>query len=119
MAPFTAACERRSPNRYFGEPKDRRKGWDGNARSRPDATRHRAAGPRCSAESEFWHPSRLQGRLALYREASFDRAGEWFEQALKANPGDKLACMYRDQCRVLIENPPPSDWDGTSVMTHK
>ena len=57
--------------------------------------------------------------LSLYREASFDRAGEWFEQALKANPGDKLAGMYRDQCRVLIENPPPPDWDGTSVMAHK
>jgi adenylate cyclase len=57
--------------------------------------------------------------LVLYREASFDRAGEWFEQALKANPGDKLAAMYHDQCRVLIESPPPPDWDGTSVMTQK
>ncbi len=57
--------------------------------------------------------------LVRYREASFDRAGEWFEQALKANPGDKLAAMYRDQCRVLLENPPPPDWDGTSVMAEK
>jgi adenylate cyclase len=57
--------------------------------------------------------------LVLYREASFDRAADWFEQALRANPGDKLAGMYRDQCRVLIENPPPPDWDGTSVMAHK
>jgi adenylate cyclase len=57
--------------------------------------------------------------LVLYREASFDRAREWFEQALKANPGDRLAAIYREQCGVLIENPPPADWDGTSVMTHK
>jgi len=57
--------------------------------------------------------------LALYREASFDRAREWFEQALKANPGDRVAGMYRDQCGVLIESPPPADWDGVSVMAHK
>jgi adenylate cyclase len=57
--------------------------------------------------------------LTRYREASFDRAREWFEQALEANPDDKLAAMYRDQCRVLIENPPPPDWDGTSVLTTK
>ena len=57
--------------------------------------------------------------LASYRKASFDRAGEWFDQALKANPGDKLAGMYRDQCRVLVENPPPLDWDGISVLAQK
>jgi adenylate cyclase len=57
--------------------------------------------------------------LVRYRAASFDRARESFEQALKANPGDKLAAMYRDQCRVLMEHPPPPDWDGTSVMAQK
>ena len=57
--------------------------------------------------------------LARYREADFGRAREWFEQALKANPDDKLAGMYRDQSRVLMESPPPADWDGTSVMAQK
>jgi adenylate cyclase len=57
--------------------------------------------------------------LALYRDASFDRAREWFERALEANPTDRVAAMYRDQCGVLIETPPPPDWDGTSVMTQK
>jgi len=57
--------------------------------------------------------------LVRYREASFDRAWEWFEQTLKANPGDTLAGMYRDQCQALIENPPPPDWDSTSVMVQK
>ena len=57
--------------------------------------------------------------LVLYRQASFDRAGEWFEQALKANPGDKVAAMYRDQCQVLVVNPPPRDWDSTSVLAQK
>jgi adenylate cyclase len=57
--------------------------------------------------------------LTRYREADFDRAREWFDRALKANPGDKLAAMYRDQSSALKENPPPADWDGTSVMTQK
>jgi len=57
--------------------------------------------------------------LVRYREASFDRAGEWFEQALKANPADRVSALYRDQCGVLMENPPPADWDGTSVMAQK
>jgi adenylate cyclase len=57
--------------------------------------------------------------LGQYREGNFERAGHWFEQALKANPTDKLAAMYRDQCGELLENPPPSDWDGVSVMTKK
>ena len=57
--------------------------------------------------------------LVRYREAGFDRARESFEQALKANPGDRVAAMYRDQCQALIESPPPSDWDSTSVMLQK
>ncbi len=57
--------------------------------------------------------------LALYREASFDRARDWFEQALKANPGDRVAAMYRDQCGALIASPPPDDWDSVSVLAHK
>jgi adenylate cyclase len=56
--------------------------------------------------------------LLSYREGAFDRAGEWFEQALKANPGDNLAAMYRDQCAVFTESP-PADWDGISVLAQK
>ena len=57
--------------------------------------------------------------LARYREASFDQARLSFEQALKANPSDKLAGMYRDRCLALLENGPPRDWDSTSVMAEK
>jgi adenylate cyclase len=57
--------------------------------------------------------------LALYRGAEFAKAVHWFEQALKANPGDKLASMYVERCRVLQESPPPTDWDGTWVMAEK
>ncbi len=57
--------------------------------------------------------------LARYRDADFAGAGEWFERALKANPGDRVAARYRDQSGALLESPPPADWDGTSVLTEK
>jgi adenylate cyclase len=57
--------------------------------------------------------------LACYREGSFERAGDWFDQALKANPGDRLAAMYREQCASFAKSPPPSDWDGISVLAQK
>ncbi|MGH2934088.1 MAG: GAF domain-containing protein [Gaiellaceae bacterium] len=57
--------------------------------------------------------------LASYREASFDAAREWFERALKANPADRLAALYRDQSQAFLESPPPPGWDGTSVLAEK
>lgn len=57
--------------------------------------------------------------LARYREGSFERAREWFEQALKANPDDKLAAMYREQSSLFAQSPPPTDWDGISVLAQK
>jgi len=57
--------------------------------------------------------------LLRYRERDFERAREWFEQALKANPGDRVSGLYRDQSVALKRDPPPAGWDGTSVMTQK
>jgi adenylate cyclase len=57
--------------------------------------------------------------LTLYREASFERARGWFDKALEANPGDRVAALYREQCAALIESPPPPGWDAVSVMAHK
>jgi adenylate cyclase len=57
--------------------------------------------------------------LTLYRDGSFDRAREWFERALQANPDDPVARMYHEQCDAMIASPPPPDWDGISVLAHK
>jgi adenylate cyclase len=57
--------------------------------------------------------------LLRYRERDFDRAREWFEQALKANPDDKVSALYRDQSFALKESPPPPDWAGISVLAEK
>jgi adenylate cyclase len=57
--------------------------------------------------------------LARYRGADFEEAAHWFEQALKANPGDRLAALYIERCATLSGSPPPPDWDGTWVMAEK
>jgi adenylate cyclase len=57
--------------------------------------------------------------LARYREGSFEKAEEWFERALRANPDDTLSAMYRDQSVALRDRPPPPGWDGVSVLEHK
>jgi adenylate cyclase len=57
--------------------------------------------------------------LVRYREGSFETACDWFEQALKANPDDRPAALYRDRSQTLLESPPPPGWDGTSVLLEK
>jgi adenylate cyclase len=57
--------------------------------------------------------------LQRYREADFAKALGWFEQALEANPGDKLAGIYVERCRTMLDEPAPSEWDGVWVMSEK
>jgi adenylate cyclase len=57
--------------------------------------------------------------VARYREADFGRAFDWFRKALDANPGDKVSSLYVDRCRLLLESPPPPEWDGVWVMSEK
>jgi adenylate cyclase len=57
--------------------------------------------------------------LARYRDRDFEKAVHWFEEALKANKGDKLSDVYVDRCLQLIADPPPEDWIGVWVMSEK
>jgi adenylate cyclase len=57
--------------------------------------------------------------LARYREAEFERAAGWFQKALDANPGDDVSSLYLERCRLLLESPPPTEWDGVWVMSEK
>jgi adenylate cyclase len=57
--------------------------------------------------------------LARYREADFERAADWFQKALDANPGDDVSSLYLERCRLLLESPPPTEWDGVWVMSEK
>ena len=54
-----------------------------------------------------------------YREGNWDKAIKSFQEALKANPNDKLANTYiEDRCKFLKKKP-PKDWKGVWVMTSK
>jgi len=53
-----------------------------------------------------------------YRSGSWDRAIKSFNDAVHANPNDKLSQTYIDRCNQLKANP-PDDWNGVFVMTTK
>ena len=57
--------------------------------------------------------------LARYRDRDFEKAVHWFEEARKANKGDKLSDLYVDRCVQLMASPPPEDWDGVWIMSEK
>jgi adenylate cyclase len=57
--------------------------------------------------------------LLRYRDGDYAAARGWFDQALQAHPGDRVSAHYRDQAAAFEENPPPSDWDGISVLAQK
>jgi adenylate cyclase len=52
------------------------------------------------------------------------RRGDWkpaiaaFEEALRANPDDRLSQTYIERCETLLADP-PVDWNGIWVMTSK
>ncbi len=53
-----------------------------------------------------------------YRQGNWPEGITKFEQALKANPEDKLSNIYIDRCKHLQENT-PEEWNGVWVMTSK
>ena len=54
-----------------------------------------------------------------YKLMNFDKALEYFTQALAVDPDDGPSKVYEQRCKVYIESPPPEDWDGVFVMTTK
>ena len=54
-----------------------------------------------------------------YRAAEWDKAIKDFNEALKANPDDKLSETYIERCEHLKKTPPKGEWDGIWVMTSK
>ncbi|MBI4083858.1 MAG: HAMP domain-containing protein [Candidatus Lambdaproteobacteria bacterium] len=61
---------------------------------------------------------RFAEALALYRARRFAEAGEAFH-TLDAAGGDPPSRTFEARCRELLRQPPPPDWNGTYVPTHK
>lgn len=63
--------------------------------------------------------SHFNNGMEYYNQAQWDKAIECFQTALKLNPQDKASILYVERCGELKKNPPPGEWDGVWVMTHK
>ena len=57
--------------------------------------------------------------LARYRARDFEAAIKAFEAAVSARGEDAAASMMIARCRDYIAEPPPADWDGTTVLGMK
>jgi adenylate cyclase len=65
--------------------------------------------------------------LGLYRERRFNDAAGAFDEIIERFPHEKPtperpitpSGVYAERCREMAETPPPADWDGVYVMTHK
>ncbi len=62
---------------------------------------------------------RYRDALAAYRAQRFEAALEGFQQVLELDPDDGPALTYVDRCRVFLEAPPATDWDGVYQLTGK
>ena len=54
-----------------------------------------------------------------YIAGDFDAAIASFQDALKANPSDKLSNIYIERCEMLKTEPPEGEWNGVWVMKSK
>jgi hypothetical protein len=57
--------------------------------------------------------------MELYRARKFPEAKAVFQKALEIHPLDGPSKLYIERCDNFIAVPPPADWDGVFVMTHK
>jgi len=54
-----------------------------------------------------------------YKLMNFEKARDYFRQALEVDPNDGPSKVYVQRCQHYIEKPPPEDWDGVFIMTTK
>jgi len=57
--------------------------------------------------------------LQFYKQRNWKKALEEFEKIEKKYPADKSIKLYISRCNNFINTPPPPDWDGVFVFTHK
>lgn len=57
--------------------------------------------------------------LGLYRHLEFEAAADCFSKVLMLLPDDWLAQEYLHRAENYATFPPPPEWDGVYVMTHK
>ena len=56
----------------------------------------------------------MQG-IVRYRASEWDPAEALFTTCLEACPGDSVARMYIDRCRMMRDSPPGTGWNGVTI----
>lgn len=57
--------------------------------------------------------------LAMFNAKDFGAAKSFFTKGLEFNADDGPCQLYIERCDYYLENPPPADWDGVTVMKTK
>jgi adenylate cyclase len=55
----------------------------------------------------------------LYLERNFKKAESAYQDILRIAPDDQLALYFIQRCKEYQKSPPPKNWRGVYVMTHK
>lgn len=65
-------------------------------------------------QAEFYR--KFSEAMALSFERRWTEAARLFEEIRRLSPDDEPTRMQIEECRRLLENPPPPDWSGVTVM---
>lgn len=57
--------------------------------------------------------------IQLHLDRQWDDAIATFEEILTRWPKDGPSATYLKRCHEYVENPPPENWDGRYILTHK
>jgi adenylate cyclase len=55
----------------------------------------------------------------LYRARDWLGAAAGYQEVLRRDSNDAPAALYLVRCEALMSAPPPAEWDGVYIMTHK
>jgi adenylate cyclase len=63
--------------------------------------------------------ARAEDALDAYLAREFEAAARRFGAIVRAHPDDLASALLLERCRELLVAPPPADWSGVYVASHK
>lgn len=61
----------------------------------------------------------FQAALVAYHNRQWSKAETIWKDILQKFPADEPSKLYIERCQMLMQNPPPPDWDGVYSITTK
>lgn len=75
--------------------------------------------PRTAGTADPSWLTRHEEAVQLYRQGEFTLASAAWEEVLAAQPGDKIAKIFRERCASLLTSPVDEEWAGVFAMKTK